>query len=336
MRKALSMLLALLVFIPIAVASAWAPEGFFDTPDDLPDDIRANLPQDAVFTTAMYNGDTVFVAVEPAPDISRLLIYRLTDGRYQLLTKSADLSPVNGFPVSFGSSRRNTVYLTAGNSIYTFGETANEDWRLVYVQDSENYAVMFNGIRVDNDTSSPCYYGDVPLWQLSSLDSNTLPQDLDKAIATVNSDRWAVVNNDNPKDRLNLRIKPNPNARSLGKYYNGTPVKVLRELDGWAQVDVCGVQGYMMAAYLVSGKHLSTNQEAFPHMMLRDSVADAPLPIHVSPSESAEIVGSMHRDQYAWASYVIVGIVGNDWYHIMYTDGLCGYVPSEWFWPGNG
>ena len=32
----------------------------------------------------------------------------------------------------------------------------------------------------------------------------------------------AAINNPNPKDRLHLRIKAYGNAKSLGKYYNGT------------------------------------------------------------------------------------------------------------------
>ena len=48
---------------------------------------------------------------------------------------------------------------------------------------------------------------------------------------------WAVVNNPDPEDRLNLRAEPSRASSSLGKYFNGVLVKVLeRTGDGWAHV----------------------------------------------------------------------------------------------------
>ena len=59
------------------------------------------------------------------------------------------------------------------------------------------------------------------------------------------------VRNPDPADRLNLRVKPNTSAVSLGKFYNGTPV-VAQSIDGdWAKVTICGVfSGYMHTDYL--------------------------------------------------------------------------------------
>lgn len=61
---------------------------------------------------------------------------------------------------------------------------------------------------------------------------------------------YAVVNNPNEGDRLNLRALPDRNAQSLGKYVNGTCVKVLEWQGEWAFVQVGETQGYMMTAYL--------------------------------------------------------------------------------------
>ena len=38
---------------------------------------------------------------------------------------------------------------------------------------------------------------------------------------------YAVVNNPNPQDRLNLRVSPNTSSKSLGKFYNGTVVECI-------------------------------------------------------------------------------------------------------------
>ncbi len=62
-----------------------------------------------------------------------------------------------------------------------------------------------------------------------------------------------TVNNPRATDRLNLRGGPSEKAQSLGRYYNGTEVKVLGVLDsGWYHVSVAGRTGYMMAKFLTA------------------------------------------------------------------------------------
>ena len=64
----------------------------------------------------------------------------------------------------------------------------------------------------------------------------------------------AVVNNPNPQDRLHLRVLPDTQAQSLGKYYNGVHVRVLGGSTGaWVRVSVAGVEGYMQSRYLAFG-----------------------------------------------------------------------------------
>lgn len=62
----------------------------------------------------------------------------------------------------------------------------------------------------------------------------------------------AVVDNGSDlTSRLNLRAQPSKDAASLGKFYSGTAVDVVADTgDGWAQVSVGGVEGYMMTQYL--------------------------------------------------------------------------------------
>ena len=49
------------------------------------------------------------------------------------------------------------------------------------------------------------------------------------------------VANPDPADRLNLRAAPRPDAVSLGKYYNGTPVYLLEAPSaGYAHVRIQG------------------------------------------------------------------------------------------------
>lgn len=67
----------------------------------------------------------------------------------------------------------------------------------------------------------------------------------------------AYVNNPNMADRLHLRESPDAGSRSLGKYYNGTPVNVLERIDSsWVYVRIGGdpgcLTGYMMSKYLTT------------------------------------------------------------------------------------
>ncbi len=60
----------------------------------------------------------------------------------------------------------------------------------------------------------------------------------------------AYVNNPNPADRLHLRTSMSVNSTSLGKYYNGTAVTVMSEQNGWTQVQIGTLNGYMQSRYL--------------------------------------------------------------------------------------
>ncbi|MDR0896252.1 MAG: SH3 domain-containing protein [Oscillospiraceae bacterium] len=64
---------------------------------------------------------------------------------------------------------------------------------------------------------------------------------------------YATVNNPNPADRLNLRAQASSGSTSLGKYYNGTSVRVLEYGNTWCYVQVEGKTGYMMTRYLYFG-----------------------------------------------------------------------------------
>lgn len=65
------------------------------------------------------------------------------------------------------------------------------------------------------------------------------------------------ISNPDPKDRLHLRTAPDQNAKSMGKYYNGTvgTLKSFTEDGQWVQVELYGRTGYMMSKYVtIEGK----------------------------------------------------------------------------------
>lgn len=70
--------------------------------------------------------------------------------------------------------------------------------------------------------------------------------------------RYGVVVNEFSYERLNLRDLPKRTARSLGRYYTGTQVEILEEIEKpgevcpeiWYEVQVDGKQGYMLADFV--------------------------------------------------------------------------------------
>lgn len=82
----------------------------------------------------------------------------------------------------------------------------------------------------------------------------------------------AIVNNPNPKDRLNLRVKPDKASDSLGKYYSGTQVEILESAKSeWVKVRIGFVdsgymEGYMLNDFLVYPGTANDVQSAFPMM----------------------------------------------------------------------
>lgn len=62
--------------------------------------------------------------------------------------------------------------------------------------------------------------------------------------------RFGIVMSDDPRDRLNLRQEATKNSKSIGKYYSGTQVQILGELEDWYHVRVDFQDGWMMKEFV--------------------------------------------------------------------------------------
>ncbi|MEG1195495.1 MAG: SH3 domain-containing protein [Clostridia bacterium] len=60
---------------------------------------------------------------------------------------------------------------------------------------------------------------------LSDADLSLLPKTEDELKIALNRDEWAAVNNPTSTDGLHLRVSPNADSESLGKFYHGTPLQ---------------------------------------------------------------------------------------------------------------
>ena len=140
---------------------------------------------------------------------------------------------------------------------------------------------------------------------------------------------WAKVNNPNPADRLHLRVKPDRDSTSLGKFYNGTPVQVIREEGDWCQVMIGTdgrLVGWMMKKYLAFGDQMDDVRCAFPQKELRTEYRDHTLYTSMSMKELTVIEGKL------W----IAGVAEGNLYVILTSVGQTAYAPMDWFWEGNG
>ena len=336
-RRATLLIVALLLLLPTA-GLAWAPEGWFDTVAALPEGIRDGLPADESFLACFYNGDTAYLCTEANSGARRVRVYRETGGSWSLLIRSVLFPHGNGYDASFGSTSRDKLYLFSGEACFVFAETAGGEWRLSYVQTQQEWSWLPNGIRWQDEYGGHALYGDLPPFSLSDMEPALLPHTLAQARLLVHFEGWAVVNNPKPQDRLHLRINPSPGAQSLGKYYSGSPVRILQTQGDWAQVEVYGVQGYMMLRYLTFGESMANVSSAFPYRVITKQAAVQGVNIYTQPDSSSPVVGTIGKGfgDAPIHGLHIIGAVGDDWYHVSLDDGLSGYVQVKDFWEGNG
>ena len=201
----------------------------------------------------------------------------------------------------------------------------------IILSDLKNLQSHKNHIASEASTGYHNSFGDHPWDDITAIDWSTLPHSLQEALKTMDSSGWAVVNNPNPADRLHLRAKPERGATSLGKYYNGTPVRVLEKKSDWVRVDVFGTEGWMMAKYLVFGVGGRAVQAAFPSKAPVESKADHF--VYAAPELGQPIANCSG----VYHSLVVLAVVGDEWYHVWFPqEGATGYVLQSDWWDGNG
>lgn len=214
-----------------------------------------------------------------------------------------------------------------------FRRAFNGQWRLSWLTcygESEDLNCSF-GLNtctlMDTDTMK---VGTLPFDPFAD-ELTALPSTLEELNARLDRTDLAVVCNPDPNDRLHLRTKPSREADSLGKFWNGTPVRVLGERDGWCQVAIGTdgrLTGWMLKKYLVTGLKMDQVTPCFSQQILREDEAETKTPIYTDLTLT---------EQYCThSSWHLMGVV-NDWLYVVVTDeGETGYAPMEWFFDGNG
>ena len=214
-----------------------------------------------------------------------------------------------------------------------FQRTFDGEWKLIWLtcygeKETLNCSFGLNTCTLmDTDTMK---VGTLPFDPFAD-ELTALPSTLEELNARLDRTDLAVVCNPDPNDRLHLRTKPSREADSLGKFWNGTPVQVLGERDGWCQV-VIGTDGrltgWMLKKYLVTGLKMDQVTPCFSQQILREDEAETKTPIYTDLTLT---------EQYCThASWHLMGVVNDRLYVIVTDEGETGYAPMEWFFDGNG
>ena len=179
-------------------------------------------------------------------------------------------------------------------------------------------------------------YGASPWGSLKQAET-ALALSYEEMAAQLDQSAYALVNNPNPADRLHLRAVADKGSYSYGKFYNRTPVLVLRRGDTWTKVQIGrgerAMTGFMMTKFLVFDEDKKAQLAcAFPQMDLKEEYRERGALMLADPSRNAESRGMYRHD----ASDFIIGVCGDEWYVVLRSDGAVGYVLQEAFWEGNG
>lgn len=198
---------------------------------------------------------------------------------------------------------------------------------------TDNGTLKLGMNRIKSVEGNRTAYGFHPWADIQTVDWLSLPGGYEDALQKLDMKDWAAVNNPDPKDRLHLRARPDKESASLGKFYNGTPVRVLQRKAGWAEVSVGGngsFTGWMMEKYLAFGKKSARVESAFPTLDMAERLDEITLYTDI------KMKGNGFRLPRDASNFEVVGLVEGESYIIMTWEGHMGYVPQKNLWPGNG
>lgn len=132
---------------------------------------------------------------------------------------------------------------------------------------------------------------------------------------------YTAVVNCPPQERLNLRTKPDTNAYSLGKYYNGVRVVVnSNRSDEWILVAVGNLEGYMKSEFLAMSGTAKADSVVSGMPILCVTTPAGKLNLRTTASTSSPSLG-------AYSDGTLVALCGltDEWAHVI-VDGKIGFM----------
>ena len=339
MQKSLSIILFLILvfFVPFN-ALAWVSEGGAEW-DELPESIQNQLPGKDSFLYCYVNQGTYTLNTKLDEDNRVVYVFQPSgesDDSYWLEVKSAPLPHSDDGPVFLGAYLDDGLLLSpdGGYSNYYFSRFSDGGWYLAAVQARYDFGVnRVFGLKYDDyDTGDDrCLPGDWPDYSLATMDIHSLPSHIDEAIEAIDYTQYALVTKATRDDRHHLYAAPSIDSASLGEYYGGTPVRILLRDGEWARVDICGIEGFMLVDGLTFGLDMLDVEYRFPYMSRLEDHEEQEIKIYAKPiaAENMCIGVRSHIEGNFGDSFLAK--VGEDWFHVVCSDGLTGYVQAKYF-----
>lgn len=307
----------------------------FREPDALD---TARLPVQGTIVDLHPQQEQLVLVTEDAQGDRRVVVAtEEANGNYSLQT-TAVLTPSSGIDNFHAGEGEIQLELISQSMGLGYIKTSSGVWKIDWVMgDHVDYQVAFGGVNYQYSENGDYAEGRLigalaGNTDLFSADFNQIPRTMAQLRSAVDSAGWAVVNNPNLKDRLNLRTKASKQADSYGKFYNGTPVRVLKVSGDWCQVQIGsnGPTGWMVKQYLAAGSAANSVEQADPGVTWLEKY----------DLEGAELMGWTDRRRTTPAviprDIRIIGIA-DDLYIVMdKSSGEILYASMDDFWEGNG
>lgn len=174
----------------------------------------------------------------------------------------------------------------------------------------------------------PFLFGDHPWSDITQMDWSSIPSDTSAISVYLDTSRRATPNNPNINDRLHLRQFATKDSKSLGKYYNGTPLVILSREGDWTQVRVGGQVGYMMTKYLLTGNNVNQQVSA----ILKKTNIHPLTEIHWDNESIPDFFTGSEIQR-----LFVIGVIDDEWYLVWDpVTGRCGQIRQKDLWDGNG
>lgn len=244
-----------------------------------------------------------------------------SDGEGWSVVESTTLT-VPPASVEVAEAEADCFALRLNSCTYTLGEHPDGSWGLVRLQNEAGETVTLgqNHVGYGPWGLEQVRWGTHPWSDITCLDWQSLPQTGFEAIERVDPTGWAVVANPDALDTLHLRQRPAAGAYSLGRYYNGAPLRVLSSSQDWLQVAIGDTTGWMKKDFVAQAHAMQGVESA---VVERSARAGAAI---FQDSKGKTRLDSLEAGE----TLLLVGTAGDDFYHVLrLKDWTWGYVKAE-------
>ena len=318
MKKLFVLLVALL--LPAWVGAAEEPERA--EPALVLALVSAILPEYELAEGVTMDGGETMLLLMRRPDGEKVLICgRLDPEAGWQWTES---TPLPGDAHIGYSNFADSIALYEKRWLVRIGLFADGTWGItqLYTPEKSLFPLGQNWI---NEPMMEAMPGDHPWSDITRVDWQALPVNLDEAAAGLDTSQWARI-----RANANLYTLPDEEAAVLGTYYTGAPVRVLETDGSWTKADILGLEGWLRSDVLALGTDMAKVTYQGPWL----STVGSGAMMHEQPL--ADSPCQFVLDNSWTSSFYVVGC-HEDWFHVWCVqDGSGGYIHRDDLWEGNG